>query len=112
MQQKCPVGRGRHAWKVLENRASWLSHREVISGHPDSGAIGTPTTHQGACVLQLQSQGIVVTQGTGQGTKQTQSLPHGAPSLVEEQGQHISRDCVCSGLDMLISCILQTDSVK
>ena len=78
---------------------------------PDLGAIGTPTTHQGACVLQLQSQGIVVTQGTGQGTKQTQSLPHGAPSLVEEQGQHISRDCVFRFIHVNLR-TLQTDSVK
>ena len=78
---------------------------------PNLCAIGTRTTHQGACVLQLRSQGIVMTQGTRQGTKQTWSLPHGAPSLVEEQGEHISRDCV-SGFIHVNLCTLQTDSVR
>ena len=47
--------------------------------------ITVTTTRQGACVHQLQSQGIVMTQGTCQGTKQTRSLPSGAPSPVDEE---------------------------
>ena len=77
----------------------------------DLCATGTPTTRQGACVHQLQSQGIVMTQGTCQGTKQTRSLPHGAPSLVKEQEEHISRDCVCRFTHVNL-CTLQTDSVR
>ena len=47
--------------------------------------ITVTTTRQGACVHQLQSQGIVMTQGTREGTKQTRSLPSGAPSPVDEE---------------------------
>ena len=64
-----------------------LSLREVSHGQgPDLCVIITVTrTRQGACVHQLRSQGIVMAQGTRQGTKQMRSLPSGAPSPIDEE---------------------------
>ena len=54
----------------------------------------TTMTSQGTCIQQLLLQDIVMALGTHQGTKQTKALPHGAPIPVEEQEEHIFRDCV------------------
>ena len=99
-------------WKVLENRAAWLSHKKVTCGRVPNLCVIPPTvTRQGAYVHQLRSQGIVMTQGTRQGTKETRFLPRGAPTPVAEQGEHISRDCV-SGFIHVNLCTFQTGSVR
>ena len=75
---EAPSGRGRCSWKVLENSIVVLpqgSHQWAA----DLCAIGTPATHQGACVHQLRSQGIAMTQGTCQGKNGQNPCPMDLP---------------------------------
>ena len=85
MQQKSQcLGKGRRAWEVLENRATCFpSGQSPVGRVPDLCAIITAC--QETYVHQRQSQGIVMTQRTCQGTKQIRSLPHEAPTPVEEE---------------------------
>lgn len=98
--------------KCLKTEQHGSPTRKLPVGWVPNLCVITPTARrQGACVHQLQSQGIVMTQGTRQGTKQTRFLPCGAPTPVAEQGEHISRDCV-SGFIHVNLCTFQTGSVR
>ena len=113
MHQKCAVsGERQICLEILENRATGSS-----SGNSPMGRfphlcliITTTTSQQGTYVHQPGSQGIVTTQGTHQGKKQTRSLPRGAPTPGKERGEHISRDCVSRFIHANL-CMLQTRSV-
>lgn len=78
---------------------------------PELCAIRTQTTTcQGACVHQLLSQGIVMTQGhVREQNRQDPCLVRLPPS--EEQGEHISRDYVSEFIHFNL-CTLQTDSIR
>ena len=99
-------------WKVLETEQHGSPTRKLPMGRVPNLCVIIPTaTRQGAYVHELRSQGIVMTQGTRQGTKETRFLPRGAPTPVAEQGKHISRDCV-SGFIHVNLCMFQTGSVR
>ena len=87
MQQKRPVSGERQACtESTWQQSNMLSLRVTQGQGPRSVCTVTvTTTRQGACVHQLRSQGIVMTQGTRQGTKQTRSLPSRAPCPVDEE---------------------------
>lgn len=81
--------------KYLKTEQPWLSLRKSPVGKvPDLCIITTTVTSQGTGIQQLLLQDIVEALGMHRGTKQTKSLPHGAPIPAEEQEEHIFRDCV------------------